>query len=436
MPEKAGGPYTLTVRGSNTITLSDILVGDVWFASGQSNMEFPLLGFPGSAVLNHGAQEISAANQPQIHLLLFNKKASSYEEADQNASWAQCTPDTAAHFSAVAYFFGRDLQKQEHVPIGLIDSTWGGTPAAAWISYDALSADAGLMPAFAARSSAVREQADVPAIRAEEARKDAAAMQSGQPAPPHSWHPDPGSWGPTMLFNGMVAPAVPYTIKGVIWYQGETDSSAERAPLYNELFPAMITSWRTRWHEGNFPFLFAQISSFTSTPQETWGIVREAQRRTLRLANTGMAVTIDIGQADNVHPPDKQDVGARLTLAARAIAYGENIEFSGPMFREAAPENNSMRVWFTHADGLAAKGGTLTGFELAGSNHVFHPATAKVDGASVVAEAQGVEHPEYVRYAWENSSLGANLINSAGLPTSTFTSEEAIPQPCTQNCGK
>ncbi len=433
-PEAAGGPYPLTVQGSNTITLNDILIGDVWFASGQSNMELPLKGFPNSAVLKNGAQEIAAATQPQIRLLHFKNAASEYEQHDEDAVWTLCTPDTATDFSAVAYFFGRDLQHKERVPVGLIDSSWGGTPVSAWLSLDGLSADASLMPEFVARVPMVEAQADVPAMAAEEKRDDEAAQKAGQPVPKHSWHPNPASWEPAALYNGMVAPATEFTIKGVIWYQGETDSSADRAPLYERAFPAMISDWRARWHEGDFPFLFVQISSFTSTPAETWGVIREAQRRTLQLAGTGMAVSIDVGEADNVHPADKQMVGARLALAARAVAYGEKIEYSGPLFRQATTENDSLRVYFTHAEGLMAKGGALQGFEVAGSDKRFQPATARVDGGAVLVRAQGVGHPQYVRYAWANASLEANLFNSAGLPASTFTSEEHIPRPCSKEC--
>jgi sialate O-acetylesterase len=428
-PEQAGGPYGLTVQGSNTIRLEDILVGDVWFASGQSNMEFPLNGFPGNAVLKNGPQEIAAATQPQIRLLRFGRKASEYELRDQDASWTLCTPETAAEFSAVAYFFARDLVKQEHVPIGLIDSTWGGTPVAAWMSLDGLSSDAGLMPQFAERVAMVENQSDVAALLDAEKREDAKALAAGEAAPKHPWHPNPGSWGPTGLFNGMVAPAVDFTIKGVIWYQGETDSSAGWAPLYERTFPAMITDWRTRWGEGNFPFLFVQLSSFTSTPAETWGVVREAQRRTLRLANTGMAVSLDVGQADNVHPSDKQTVGARLALAARAVAYGEAVEFSGPLFLEAASEGNHLRVYFTHGQGLVARGGALEGFEVAGEDRRFRAGTARVDGDTVVVSANDVSRPVYVRYTWANAPLTANLYNGAGLPAAGFTSERHIPVP-------
>ena len=435
-PETAGGPYTLTIAGTNTLTVSDLLVGDVWFASGQSNMEIPLKGFPGSAVIKDAAREIASANHPNIRLLHIPQEASPYEQRDQPATWTLCTPDTATPFSAVAYFFGREIEAEEHVPVGLIDASWGGTPVSAWISLDALSSDASLMPEFAAHVPMVEDQADVPALAAEEKREDAAAAQAGKPAPKHPWHPDPRSWTPDWLFNGMVAPATPYTIRGVLWYQGETDSSAERAPYYEHAFPALITDWRAHWNEGDFPFLFVQISSFTSTPAETWGIVRAAQRRTLRLANTGMAVSLDVGVADNVHPPDKQTVAHRLALAAEVLSYRRRMEWSGPLFRSADVENGAVRVWFTHGNGLAARGGALEGFEVAAQDGHFTPAVARIEDGSVLVSAGSVQQPAFVRYAWANDALTANLYNSAGLPASTFTSQRHLPQPCSSACGR
>jgi sialate O-acetylesterase len=195
--------------------------------------------------------------------------------------------------------------------------------------------------------------------------------------------------------------------------------------MYSRTFSAMITDWRSKWREGDFPFFFAQISSFTSTESEKWGIVRDAQRRTLSVANTGMAVTLDVGQADNVHPPDKQTVGHRLALAARDVAYGEHIEDSGPLFRQAVTEGASMRVWFDHGEGLTAKAGALVGFEIAGDDHKFVQAGARIDGPEVVVSVPEVKTPKYVRYAWANFSI-ANLYNSAGLPASTFSSENMI----------
>ncbi len=427
-PEPAGGPYQLTVTGSNKVSLDDVLVGDVWFASGQSNMEFPLKGFPG-APLNNSAEEIAHAGQPQIRLLHIREKAADFPLFNTDAAWTVCSPETAADFSAVAYFFGRELNAREHVPVGLIDSTWGGTVAEAWTSLRAISADAGLMPVFATRAHMMQTQGEMEAILAEERREDLAARRAGQPAPHHPWHPDPASWAPAALFNAMVAPVTPYTIKGVIWYQGESNSRLAFAPMYAKIFPALIADWRTDWREGDFPFLFVQISSFTSDATEDWAIIREAQRRSLAVTNTAMAVTIDIGNPDNVHPADKQTVGARLALAARALACGEKVEYSGPLFRQAAPEAGGVRVWFGHtAQGLVAKGGALQGFEIAGDDCHFVPATARIDGETVVVSGAKVADPKYVRYGWANAPV-VNLYNSDGLPASPFTSEEEIPAP-------
>jgi sialate O-acetylesterase len=449
-PEKAGGPYQITIAGTNRIVLDDVLIGDVWFASGQSNMEFPLLGFPNSAEMQNGAEEIRNANQPTLRLLHIRTKASPYSLQDvntgtnqsptmqstQNDSWTTCTPETAATFSAVAYLFGREISKREHVPVGLIDSTWGGTPAEAWVSLDSLSADASLMPVFAQWAEKSKDEADIPRLMAAEKREDAAAQAAGQPAPKHPWHPNLDSWDPAWLYNGMVAPAINYPVKGVIWYQGESNSDVRRASTYERLFPALIQDWRKQWGEGDFPFLFVQISSFRSTAGENWPIIREAQRRALGLVNTGMAVTIDIGNPDNVHPSDKQDVAARLALAARDIAYGEQVEDSGPVYRQTSVDGGSIRVWFDHAEGLAAKGGPLTGFEVAGGDHNFVKAEARIEngngGESIVVSSPSVTNPKYVRYGWQNAPV-LNLFNSAGLPASPFTSEKDIPKPDPQH---
>jgi sialate O-acetylesterase len=427
-PAPAGGPYQLTVAGSNRIVLDDVWIGDVWFASGQSNMEMPLKGFAGAPVKD-SAEEIAHANQPQIRLLVIPKKSADFPLRDVNASWTVCSPETAADFSAAAYFFGRDLAVREHVPIGLIDSTWGGTVAEAWVSLEGISSDASLMPVFATRAEMMKTQADTAEVLAEERHEDAAARQAGRTPRPHPWRPDPASWAPAGLFNGMVAPVVPYTIKGVIWYQGESNSRLTFAPMYARLFPALISDWRAHWREGNFPFLFVQISNFKSNATEAWAIIREAQRRSLSVVNTAMAVTIDIGNPDNVHPADKQTVGARLALAARALAYGENVEYSGPAYRQAMPEGADVRLWFDHAaDGLVARGGELQGFEIAGENGRFVSANARIDGTTVVVSSAQVPEPQYVRYGWANAP-SLNLFNSAGLPASPFTTEDAIPAP-------
>jgi sialate O-acetylesterase len=423
--QPAGGPFQLTVTGTNKIVLDDILMGDVWFASGQSNMEMPLMGFPGSAVVNNAAEEIRNANRPDLRLLLIPRNASQFPLSDfqGEAAWTACTPETAAKFSAVAYFFGREIASKEHVSVGLIDSTWGGTPAEAWVSLEGLASDSALMPVFASFAKMANDRAEAQAILAAEKREDEAARRANQPPPHHPWHPALESYDPSWLYNAMVAPATQLGIKGVIWYQGETNSNLERAPLYHQLFSKLIADWRGHWKQGDFPFLFTQISSFKSNETEGWAIVRDAQRRTLSVANTGMAVTIDIGDPDNVHPPDKQTVGMRLALAARALGYDERIEYSGPLFREAVTEGAAMRVLFSHAaGGLAAKGGELQGFEIAGEDHRFISAAARIDGQTVVVTGTDVSSPKYVRYAWQDP-LQANLYNAADLPASPFVSE-------------
>jgi sialate O-acetylesterase len=427
-PEPAGGPYRLTVTASNRIVLDDVLLGDVWLASGQSNMEMPLKGF-GGAPLKNSAEEIAGAGHPQIRLIHIPRKTADYPLRNADVSWTACTPDTAADFSAVAYFFGRELNAREHVPIGLFDATWGGTPAEAWVSLQTISGDAALMPVFATRSRMMQSQAEAAAIVEAERREDEAARQAGKTPPSHPWRPDPASWAPAWLFNGMIAPETPYAIRGVIWYQGESNSRLAFASMYGRIFPALIADWRAQWHQGDFPFLFVQIANFTSNPTEAWAAIREAQRRSLAVANTAMVVTADIGDPGNVHPADKQTVGARLALAARALAYGEKVEYSGPLFRQAAADGHDMRIWFDHAGGgLAARGDALQGFEVAGADGRFVAADARIDGQTVVAASARVAEPRYVRYGWANAPV-VNLYNAEGLPASPFTSQDEIPVP-------
>ena len=425
-PEAAGGPYRLSVEGKGaegSLTVSDVLIGDVWLASGQSNMEMPLNGFPPSAVVKDAAEEIKHANQPLVRLMLVERRASDYPLDDLTSTWTTCTPETAAKFSAVAYFFGREISAREHVAVGLIDSSWGGTPADSWVSLEGLASDAALMPVFRNRARFVQGYADRELTLAADKREDAEARAAGRPAVVHRWQPSEESWRPGGLYNGMIAPLAKYSIKGFLWYQGETDSSPERAPLYRRLFGALITDWRAQFAQGDLPFLFAQISSFNS-PAEDWGTVRDAQRRTLALANTAMAVTLDVGLAGNVHPPDKQTVAARLALGARAIAYREPVPYASPLFREATTQPGAMRVWFDHAEGLRSHGGSVAGFELAGADHLFMPANARLEGDSVVVESRAVVDPRYVRYGW-SGVVTDWLYNAAGLPASTFTSEES-----------
>ena len=432
-PEAAGGPYELSLTGDGPETkISDLLVGDVWFASGQSNMEMPLDGFPPGASVKDGPKEIAAATNPRLRMLLVEHKTSAHPLNDISSSWTTCTPETARHFSAIAYFFGREIASRENVPIGLIDSTWGGTPADSWVSLNTLGTNPALLPAFASRAAFADRFTDDDVRLASEKREDAAAIAAGKPVQSHPWHPDQASWTPAALYNGMVAPFTPMTLKGFLWYQGETNSAHDRAPVYDTLFSSLIADWRAHFQQGMLPFLYVQISSFNS-PGEDWGLVREQQRRVLATANTAMAVTLDVGTPANVHPPDKQTVAARLALAARALVYAEKVEYSGPAFREATSEHTSagttsLRVWFDHAAGLTARGSSLTSFELAGPDHQFVSAQARIEGQTVLVTAPAVTDPRYVRFGW-TGVVQDNLYNASGLPASTFTSERPFPTP-------
>ena len=417
-PSAAGGPFELTVKGSNTITLSDVLVGDVWVASGQSNMEFEM------RKASTATADLPKAANDRIRLMTVKKVYSEYPLTDVGGvEWTASTPDSARDFSAVAWYFAREIEEREHVPIGVIDSTWGGTVAEAWTSLTALGSDPGLAPVFVARGHMAEREANALLKEPLNAKLIAEAKAEGKPAPKLPWHPMLNMWGPSQLFNGMIAPLTPFPIRGVIWYQGESNSALERAPTYQRLFRTLIEDWRQQWQVGDFPFLYVQIANFTSTPLEDWASIREAQRKALELRNTGMAVTIDIGNPDDVHPTDKLTVGRRLAMAARAISYGEQLEYSGPLYRQVTPEGASLRVWFDHADGLAAKGGAVTGFEVAGEDDHFVPAEAKIDGNTVVLSTASVPLPTAARYGWANSPE-CHLYNGAGLPASPFTTQK------------
>jgi sialate O-acetylesterase len=422
-PGEAGGPFELTVRGLNAIVLQDVLVGDVWLAAGQSNMEWPLRWAADPDV------EIAQSRHPQIRLYRAMHRVSEYPLDDAwGKTWSACGPDSVADFSAAGYHFARQIQSAAGVPIGMIQAAWGGTPIDSWTSLRAIAADATLMPSLAewARTmekhpaALLRYNRELREWKAAAARAQAAGQSPpAEPAKPHG--PD-SPWKPGAIYNAMIAPLTGYPIRGVIWYQGESNTAPERAPIYGRLFRAMIEDWRRAWAQPELPFLYVQLASYRSAPGSLWPEVREAQSEALSLANTAMAVTIDIGEPDNIHPKNKREVGRRLSLAARALVYGEAIEHSGPRFRQAAPEGDALRLWFDHVGGgLVARGGKLKGFEVAGADGQFAPAAARIDGATVVAASGAVPSPVRVRYAWADNPDG-NLFNSEGLPASPFRS--------------
>ena len=414
-PAAAGGPYELTISGSNRIVIHNVLVGDVWVASGQSNMEFKM------RELDNPQAEIAAAKFPRIRIMRIKHAYSEYPLTDALADqrWAEVSPESVPEFSAVAYYFAREIHQKEKVPIGIIESNWGGTVAETWTSMDALTADASLMPVFASRARMMDAEAENLLLEPVHQAETAKAKAAGLPPPKFPWHPLQQMWAPAQLYNAMIAPLTPYAIRGVIWYQGESNSKLDRAPSYERLFQTMIRDWRDHWALGDFPFLYVQISSFTSDATEDWAIIRQAQLRALQLRNTAMAVTIDIGNPDDVHPRDKVDVGYRLALAARATVYGEAVEYSGPIVRQVTREDHSLRVWFDHAAGLQSKGGAPTSFEIAGADGKFVPAEAHIDGQSVIVSSPSVAVPVKVRYGWANSP-NCSLFNGEGLPASPF----------------
>ena len=566
-PMKAGDQsHTLTISGRNKIVLKNVLVGEVWICSGQSNMERHLGLQPGQKPITDWEQEVRDAKYPEIRQFYVPQTRAFTPAQTVQGSWSACSPETVKDFTAVGYFFGRDLYQDLHVPIGLIHTSWGGTVAEAWTSEAALSR----LPDFTNALANLKHLAADP----DQARRETLAQQEAwyarvdpgtQASPawsaanldtsswktmklpgywedagypgfdglfwfrrtfdlPENWDGSdmelhlgavddndttwvnglqvgatigynlprvyrvPGSvlqqtnniiavrvldtggggglWGgedpmrmivnaagqtnsipltgdwlsrqsvalstvgwppadysqspnaPTVLYNGMIAPLLPYAMRGVIWYQGESNVGRERQ--YRTLFPALIADWRQAWGEGNFPFLFVQIAPYSGNTPE----IREAQLLTLQHAtNTAMAVTIDCGDANDIHPPHKQPMGARLALAARALAYGEKLEYSGPLFESMKIKGSKATLRFTHIEGgLVAQGGPLQGFTIAGDDEVFHPAQAEIHGKTIVVHSAAVTKPLAVRYGWANVPEG-NLFNRAGLPASPFRTD-------------
>ncbi len=382
-PPAPGGPYTLVIDGPQHVEFHDVLVGDVWLCGGQSNMEMGL----GQA--RNGSEEVKAADHPRIRLFVVKQQTARTPAAVPQGSWKICSPQNVGEgwsgFSAVAYFFGRRLQQDLDVPIGLVEDCSGGTPAEAWTSAETL------------RSLGMSDTGSGPNT-------------------------------PVVLYNGMIAPVAPLAISGVIWYQGE--SNADRAAQYRKLLPAMISDWRKAFGQGDLPFYIVSLAAYMEhkdTPgDDSWAELRAAHDFVANtVTNSGLAVTIDVGDARDVHPKDKKEVGERLALVALAKHYGKNIAYSGPRFASAQKLPGVLKLSFTHTDGgLVVKGDKLEEFSVCGEDRKWHWADANTEGETVVVSSSEVPHPIAARYAWQ-ANPKATLFNGAGLPAIPFRTDDA-----------
>lgn len=389
-PLEAGGePTEVVVRGNNAITFRDVLVGEVWLCSGQSNMGYPLKHAAG------GAKAVKAADRPRLRLFTVGRVHPDTPQTTLTGQWKVCSPETVGGFSAVAYFFGVEVQDALDRPVGLIQASWGGTRAEAWLPREAF--DALKLPYEPAWTNEWLHP------------KPKRGSQAPAVARPHE--------APAGLFNGMIAPLAGYALRGFVWYQGETNTAY--GEHYRDVLAALVASWRAAWGQGDAPFLVVQLPNFRNS--RSWPLLRAGQAAVAKeLPNVGLAVTIDVGNPKNIHPAEKRTVGKRLALIARKLAYGEDVPYSGPTYRALHVEGAEARIEFDHVhDGLKKKGGDLAGFELAGADGTFHAAAARIDGDQVVLTAPGVPAPRAVRYAWSNDPE-ANLYNSADLPAAPF----------------
>lgn len=433
-PLSATGPYILEIKAkSDSLQFTNVLVGEVWIGSGQSNMEMAM-----GRILD-STNEIAAANFPSIRLFTVPHKVAGEPQTEVKGAWSPCTPSSVGPFSAVAYFFGRQLHRELGVPVGLIHSSWSGTPAEAWTPTPALKAVPDFQPIFGLWDKVLAEyperkkkyDEDLPRLKKEWEAAVEKAKAEGKP-PPRLAQPPQGPefpCRPAGLFNGMVQPLVPFAFRGVIWYQGENNAS--RAEQYRTLFPAMIRAWREAWGQGDFPFYFVQIANYMAPKPEpadsTWAELREAQAMTLALPNTAMATAIDIGEEKNIHPKNKQELGRRLALTALARIYGKkDLVDSVPTYKSMATEGATIRISFDNlGGGLATRDGAFPkGFAVAGEDKKFAWADAKIEGNTIVLSSAAVPKPVAARYAWADNPDTANVVNKAGLPAFPFRTDD------------
>ena len=427
-------PRDLTVSGRNKLVVHDVVVGEVWLASGQSNMVWPL------AYAADAKTDVAAAKFPLFRQFKVAQQPSFDPLATVDGAWAPALPATAGQFTAVGYYFGLSLHQRLNIPVGIINSSWGGTGVEAWIAPDAYRANPAIGKTFAQQEKAVRAKPEekaayIAALAAwEKARADAKTAKQAFSTPgPKAPAGLPGPRTAAGLYNGMINPLVPYALRGAIWYQGE--SNAGHAAQYPPCFAALITGWRTQFGQGDFPFYWVQLPNLDVGNQNktnwSWAQLREAQTQTLSLPNTAQAITIDVGEEKGLHPKNKKPVGERLALLALARTYAvKHVIDSGPVFKSAKREGAAYRITYEPVAGasepssgaLKAAPAGLTGFELASADKVFHPAEAKIDGATVVVTCPEVAEPAAVRYAFTNAPV-AGLFNTEGLPAAPFRTD-------------
>jgi hypothetical protein len=429
---KAGDTATMTVQGKNPITVNDVLAGEVWLCSGQSNM-----GMTVDRCKNF-EEEKAAANFPAIRMFTVARESRAEPQSDCKGTWVICAPDTVGGFSAAAYFFGREIHQRLTVPVGLINSSWGGTAIEAWTSMEAQSklkeypviseqwAKADAQPWNEASAMAAYDK-QMAAWKVS-ANKAKAAGKEPPRAPLKPVNPRLNQNHPANLFNGMIAPIIPYAIRGGIWYQGENNANRPIAPLYGVQLATMIKDWRGRW-DNEFPFAWVQLPDFHAPQKEAvestgWTTVREEMLKTLSVPKTGMAITLGLGEANDIHPKNKQEVGRRLAMWARAEVYHEKrVASSGPLPAKHKISGDEIIVTFKHTDGgLMAKGGLLKGFAIAGADQKWVRATAMIDGNKVIVSNPKVKEPVAVRYAWADNPE-FSLFNGAGLPATPFRTD-------------
>ncbi len=416
-PATDGRSFNIDISGNNEITLKNVLLGEVWLCSGQSNMQWEL-----QQTLNH-EEEVATADQPEIRLLYVPRSESAKPLKDLRYKWEECTPQTAKRCSAVGYFYGRELQERLNVPIGIITSAYGGTPAEAWVRTEVIANNPELKPIYERDLDFLARRPELEAEFAtvisdwQEARKEKPSLK--KPRYPDNLRMQHRSG---YLFNSMLYPIINYHIKGAIWYQGETN--VPRAYQYAELIRELINNWREEWGY-EFPFYIVQLPPYNySNPQATTcPELQESQKAALELANTGLAIISDVGNLNNVHPKNKQTVGRRLADLALSETYGyENICCYGPMYKDVEIKGNKAIISFDSVNyGLKAEG-ELREFEIAGNDKVFYPAKAIIDGAQVIVTCDKVNEPVAVRFAWHNG-VSPNLFNSKGLPACSFRTD-------------